>query len=38
MKWGKKILLVYHLKINVIKINNEFIEHIVNTIKKIKIK
>ena len=27
MKWGKKILLVYHLKINVIKINNEFIEH-----------
>ena len=27
MKWGKKILLVYHLKINVIKINNEFIEY-----------
>ena len=37
MKWGKKILLVYHLKINVIKINNEFIEHIMDIIKEIKI-
>ena len=34
-----KILLIFHLKktINVIKINNEFIEHIENIIIEIKI-